>query len=300
MKKFLSFCAIASVAFMASCSQNGGEEPAPQPNPEKLPITISAQLSATRATDAAFESGDEVGIYVVNQTNGVSGTLAASGNYVDNMRFTYTSDKWTPDTEIYWVDKNATADFYCYYPYANPTSITSHTFATKTDQSTLKNYKASELIWGKATAVAASENTVSITMNHSLSNAIVVIAPGKGFTAETLAAANIEVKIANVKPNASINLANGVVTASGTTSAITMYKDSDLNYRALIVPQTVAESSLVVLTIDGITYALTKGFTFKANTRHTFTVTVNKINNGINIGIGDWVVDETDNGGSAE
>ena len=300
MKKFLSLCAIASIAFMASCSQNGGDEPTPQPESEKLPINISTHLTATRATDSAFEPGDEVGIYVVNQVKGVSGSLAISGNYVDNMCFTYGDNKWTPDTEIYWADKTTKADFYCYYPYAKPTSVAAHTFATKTNQSTLANYKASEFIWGKAVGVTPSADVVPITMNHSLSNAIVVVAPGTGFTAETLATADIEVKISNVKPNASINLANGTVTASGTSSSITMYKESNLNYRALIVPQTVAESALVVITIDGITYTLTKGFTFKPNTRHTFTVTVNKLNSGINIGIGDWTIDETDHGGSAE
>lgn len=298
MKKYLSVCAIVSIALMAGCSKNEGEEPTPQP--EKLPINISTQLNTTRVTDSAFELDDKVGIYVVNQANGVSGTLTTSGNYVDNMCFTYSNNKWTPDTEIYWADKTTKADFYCYYPYANPTSVTAHTFTTKTDQSTLANYKASELIWGKAVGMAPTEDVVPITVNHSLSNAVVVVNPGTGFTAETLATADIEVKIANVKPNASINLATGEVTASGAASSVTMYKDSDLNYRALIVPQTVAESSLVVITIDGITYTLTKGFTFKANTRHTFTVTVNKLNSGINIGIGDWVIDETDNGGSAE
>lgn len=298
MKKYLSVCAIVSIALMTGCSKNEGEEPTPQP--EKLPINISTQLNTTRVTDSAFELDDKVGIYVVNQANGVSGTLVTSGNYVDNMCFTYSNNKWTPDTEIYWADKTTKADFYCYYPYANPTSVTAHTFTTKTDQSTLANYKASELIWGKAVGMAPTEDVVPITVNHSLSNAVVVVNPGTGFTAETLATADIEVKIANVKPNASINLATGEVTASGAASSVTMYKDSDLNYRALIVPQTVAESSLVVITIDGITYTLTKGFTFKANTRHTFTVTVNKLNSGINIGIGDWVIDETDNGGSAE
>lgn len=300
MKKLASICVIASIAFMASCTKNEGETPIPQPETKKLPINISTQLGTTRVTDAAFEAGDQVGIYVVNQINGISGTLAVSGNHVDNMRFTYNDNKWTPDAEIYWATPDTRADFYCYYPYSTPTNVSAHTFTIQTDQTTLENYKASELIWGKTTAVAASEDVVPITVNHSLSNAIVVVAPGTGFTAEALAAANIEVKIANVKPSASINLATGEVTASGTASSVTMYKDSDLNYRALIVPQTVAESALVVITIDGITYTLTKEFTFKANTRHTFTVTVNKLNNGINIGIGDWVIDNTDHGGSAE
>lgn len=296
MKKLASIFAIASIAFMASCNKNGGEEPIPVPQPERLPI----QLGATRATGSSFEAADQVGVYVVNQTDGISGTLAVSGNYVDNMCFTYNDGKWSPETEIYWKDRETKADFYCYYPYATPTSVTAHTFETLTDQSTYDNYKASELIWGKVMGATPSEEAVSITVNHSLSNAIVTVVPGTGFTAETLAVSDIQVKIANVKTTASINLSNGTVSATGIASSVTMYKDSDLNYRALIVPQTVEEGALVLITIDGVTYTLTKGFTFKSNTQHKFTVTVNKLNSGISIGIGDWVIDNVDNGGSAE
>jgi hypothetical protein len=40
--------------------------------------------------------------------------------------------------------------------------------------------------------------------------------------------------------------------------------------------------------------------TFKANKQHKFTVTLNKVNNGVNVGIGGWETDEEDYGGSAE
>ena len=72
-------------------------------------------------------------------------------------------------------------------------------------------------------------------------------------------------------------------------------------YRALLVPQTVADgSNLVTITVDGVDYTLAKGFTFKANTQHKFTVTVNKASSGVDIGVGDWEIDDTDNGGAAE
>ena len=142
MKKI--FFLAAAFAAMVSCSENLENTPV-TPATDKLPINITTTL--TRATDSAFEAGDKVGIYVVNEPN----TLAASGNHVDNMGFTY-STKWTPDTEIYWLDKSTKADFYCYYPYAEAASTTAHSFATKVDQSSLANYKASEFLWGKTTS----------------------------------------------------------------------------------------------------------------------------------------------------
>jgi hypothetical protein len=130
MKKL--FTLMAAVAAMISCSNNVENVPT-TPETNLLPINISTTL--TRATDSAFEAGDKVGIFVVNEPN----ALAASGNHVDNMGFTY-STKWTPDAPIYWLDQTTKADFYCYYPYADGVSTTAHTFATKADQSTLANY----------------------------------------------------------------------------------------------------------------------------------------------------------------
>lgn len=288
MKKF--FYLVAAMTAMISC--NNVDEPIPPIDETKIPINI--ETSITRATDSAFEQGDKVGIYVVNEPN----ELAASGNHVDNIGFTY-STKWIPDEEIYWKDETTKAVFYCYYPYGTPNSVTAYKFSTKADQSILDNYKASDFLWGKTGSLSPTESAVPIIVNHMFSNALVVVEPGNGFTAESLAASEVSVKICNVKTDASINLSTGDAVASGAPTSITPLYEGTY-YRALIVPQTVEENALIIVTVDGVSYTLTKGFTFKANTQHRFTVTVNKVNNGVNIGIGNWNVDDTDNGGSAE
>lgn len=289
MKKL--FTLMAAVVAMVSCSNNVENVQTP-PETDRLPINISTTL--TRATDLAFEAGDKVGIFVVNEPN----ALATSGNHVDNMGFTYSS-KWTPDTPIYWLDQTTKADFYCYYPYAESANTAAHTFATKANQSQLADYKASEFLWGKTTGVAPTEEAVNITTNHTFSNALVILKPGDGFTEESLAAATKSVKICGVKTNATINLATGVATANGNATEVTPYLDG-AQYRALIVPQTTAEGALIVVTVDGVDYTLTRSMTFKANKQHKFTVTLNKVSNGVNVGIGGWETDEEDYGGSAE
>ena len=290
MKKKL-FTLMAAVAAMVSCSDNVENIPT-TPETDKLPINISTTL--TRATDSAFEAGDKVGIFVVNEPN----TLATSGNHVDNMGFTYSS-KWTPDTPIYWLDQTTKADFYCYYPYAEAANTAAHTFATKANQSQLADYKASEFLWGKTTGVAPTEEAVNITTNHTFSNTLIILKPGDGFTEESLAAATKSVKICGVKTGATINLATGVATATGNTTEVTPYLDG-AQYRALIVPQTTAEGALIVVTVDGVDYTLSRSMTFKANKQHKFTVTLNKVSNGVNVGIGGWESDEEDYGGDAE
>lgn len=297
MKKHLFFGAMALMALASGCSQDGSNETVINPEVEKIPIQISTNI-ATRVADASFESGDKVGIYVVNQEDGSSGALVSSGNHVDNMGFTYTT-KWTPDADIYWENQTTKADFYAYYPYNASATTTAYIFSTQTDQSTLAGYKASELLWGKTVAASPTGGTVGITMDHSLSNVLVYLNPGKGFTAESLAASTVSVKICNVKTDASLNIATGYVTAIGAATMVTPHNEGNY-YRALIVPQTVAEKALIVVTVDEVSYTLTQGFTFVANTQHKFTVTLNKANSGVNIGIGNWTVDETDHGGVAE
>ena len=289
MKKIFTLMAV--VAAMVSCSENVDNTPT-IPETDKLPINISTTL--TRATDSAFEADDKVGIFVVNEPN----ALKASSNHVDNMGFTY-STTWTPDTPIYWLDQTTKADFYCYYPYAEGVSTTAHTFATKANQSQLADYKASEFLWGKVAGVAPTEEAVNITTNHTFSNALVVLKPGDGFTEESLAAATKSVKICGIKTNATINLATGVANATGNATEVTPYLENG-QYRALIVPQTTAEGALIVVTVDGVDYTLTRSMTFKANKQHKFTVTLNKVSNGVNVGIGGWETDEEDYGGDAE
>lgn len=293
MKKYLFFAA-ACVA-IASCSK-GTDDVQEFPVEDKLPINIATTIThtATRATDTAFENGDKVGIYVVNQPD----ELLASGNHADNVAFTY-SGSWSGATQLYWKDQTTKADFYCYYPYGTPSSVSAHTFATKADQSLLADYKASDFMWGKNTGVTPTATAVPITVKHLFSNALIYVKAGDGFTDEALAAADVQVQINNVKTTAAIDLATGAATATGTATSVVPYNEGSY-YRALIVPQTVEEGALIVITIDGVSYTLTRGFTFAANKQYKFTVTVRKMNNGVNIGIGSWETVEEDYGGSAE
>ena len=296
MKKILALVATASLMF--SCSQ---EEVIP--DIEKIPINISVGQQ-TRANDSTYENEDEVGIYVVNYDGSTAGSLKEEGNQVDNMRFEYNGGAWTPDAPIYWKDQSTAADFYAYYPYSESVNIAAHPFAVMADQSTEDNFWASDFLWGKATKVSPTKNAVPIETNHSLSRILVDIKPGNGFTAESWAAATKSVKICDVKTSATIDLSTGIATATGNNGEITPLAvagtGSTLSYKAMIIPQLVANNSkLVVITIDGTEYVYRKGYTFSPNTIHKFTVTVNKNGSNVSVTIGEWNIDTTVNEGTA-
>lgn len=283
MKKIITLGTVAALMF--SCSKS------PAPEPEKWAINISTNI--TRATDTAFENGDKVGIYVVNQPD----TLKASGNHADNIGFTYT-DSWATETPIYWKDETTKADFYCYYPYTSTISdVGAYTFAVKEDQSNVANYKASDFLWGKTTGVAPTKNAVDISVKHAMSNVIVKLVPGNGYTAEDIASASVA--ICGLKINSTINLATGAITATGDVAEIIPMVEND--YRcALVVPQSVTNTDLIKVTIGDKVYTLNKGVEFKSGKQHACTLTIERTNQGINIGIDGWETEGDDFGGTVD
>jgi hypothetical protein len=302
-KFILSF--VGAALLLSACSKESGSE-VPEvpgnntPTPaEKLEIRISPTLSATKATDYGFETNDRIGLYVVNFKDGKPGTLLSKGNHVDNMRFTY-NGTWEPDSKIYWLDNETHADIYLYYPYAaSVSSVEAMPFAVKGDQSGEANYKGSDMLVGKTGDVAPSTSAISILANHVMSRMSITLAAGNGFTTESLAAADVAVKVNNLKTNATVNLSTSAVTATGDASVMTPFLQND-TYRMVVVPQKVAESDLVTVTVDGREYNFKKEMTFESGKNYNFTLTLSKTSAGINVSIGSWDNDGEDYGGTAE
>lgn len=299
MKTVFNLPLIACMALLIAGCSGGSDEPTPTPpEPKKMEIRISTSVTESRATDYGFEKDDCVGLYVVNRTDGASGTLLNSGNYVDNMRFTY-NGTWVPDNVLYWKDEKTHADFYLYYPYTNVSSVKAHPVALQPDQSTEAAYKASDFMVGRTMDVAPTSEATMINVSHVMSRIIITLEAGNGFTKESLAASNVSVKINGVKCNSTVDLSTGDVTATGNPTTVTPLF-SDNTYKALIVPQTVGEGNLISVTVDGREFNLKKEFTFVKSKSHKFTVTLSKTSSGVNVNINPWTDDGIDNGGTAE
>ena len=86
-------------------------DPTQKPAPAaKVPINISTSIQS-RATDPAFEAGDQIGLFVVNhQADGSAATLQTTGNYIDNTKFTY-DGTWKAATPTYWKDNSTPRRF---------------------------------------------------------------------------------------------------------------------------------------------------------------------------------------------
>ena len=302
--KSISLC-ICTLLTMGACSSEGGSgtdllQPSPTTQ-EKLPISIKTSV-ATRATDEAFEVGDQIGLFVVNrEADGTANSLKTLGNYIDNMQFTY-DGTWKAAASIYWKDETTHADFYLYYPYQKYiNNVTAVPLQVKADQSDLADYKSSDMLIGKTLNVAPTDQAVKIEAKHMMSQAIITMKAGNGFTDASLASSLVNVRINGLKSTALVNLSTGVVTATGNDTDIIPLKE-DCNYKAIIVPQDVKEGNFITINVDGSNYYLTRNskfYAFEKGKKYNFTVTLSKTSSGINVNISQWEDDGIDYGGTA-
>lgn len=217
------------------------------------------------------------------------------------MQFTY-DGTWKAASSIYWKDETTHADFYLYYPYQKYiNNVTAVPVQVKADQSDLADYKSSDMLIGKTLNVAPTDQAVKIEAKHMMSQAIITLKAGNGFTDASLASSRVNVRINGLKSTALVNLSTGEVTATGNDTDIIPLKE-DCIYKAIIVPQDVKEGNFITINVDGSNYYLARNSKFHAfekGKKYNFTVTLSKTSSGINVNISQWEDDGIDYGGTA-
>lgn len=205
-------------------------------------IVLSGEIEQdyqTRANDQGFCDGDMVGIYVVDYENGRAGELRDEGNRADNVIHTYDEKayKWNSAFDIYWKDQRTNVDIYGYYPFASPEKVNQYLFSVEKDQSRsagngqMSGYEASDFLWGKAENIAPTDRVIRLGFKHRMASVRVSVIEGTGFGAGEWATMEKQALILNTKRDAVIDLATGVVTATGSvqnTGTIPYYHNGDL------------------------------------------------------------------------
>lgn len=288
MKKIFSIIAGIACMSMVACSNESIEENTEPSEPEEAPI--AAHIS-TRADN---NLASQVGVFMVY------GSMQSADNYLNNMCLTNEGNgNWSSDQQIYWKDKTTHTDFYAYSPYAaNIADALAHSFQVQTDQSNAEKQKSSDFLWGKLVDQKPTGEVLNMTLGHIFSRAIIRVTPGEGFTEDELKNGTLSVRINGVRIQATIDLANGNVTAAGSAQTIIPMKEQDLTYSAIVVPQQVEKTGLVTVSWSGTDYTFTSSMQFASAKQYTFTVTMKKTAGGINVGIGGWEDAGEDFGGT--
>ena len=294
MKKFLfNSLSLALLAWgLNSCSDDTFDRQF-QDSESCLPMKITlggeiSQVNKTRVNDNGFCNNDVVGVFIVDYDGSNPGELLLEGNRGDNIRFTFDegSNQWNSSYDVYWKDSKTHIDVYGLYPYNKLESISNQPFAVKKDQRSLGEngelggYESSDFLWAKASDVAPTDRTITLTYNHKMAGVRVSLVEGKGFASGEWMEAAKDILIMNTVHNAEINIATGLVTATGSVEAagIIPYKQ-DNDFRAIVVPQVVkAGIPIITVTVGGKSYPLVKDsdVEFSPSKQHNFTITVDK------------------------
>ena len=300
------FTRTAAIALLASplgisCRQTTHEQPRPSGRPICINAVCVPSENAVLDNDTAFEDGDMAGLYVVNRINGKIQSLQPSGNYIDNMRFTY-HGTWTPSQPIYWMDEQTKADFYLYYPYSSEMDNPRYwTVNVPTDQSTEAVMQQADVLVGHAYNVAPTSQAVEIKARHMMSRLTITLQASQGMTEEKLREADLKVLVNGLITKATVDIANALVRASGNERHDIQACQTDaLTFTVTAVPQEVTEGAFITIVVNGDRYTLRRAVTLKQGTWHHATVKVGAANGNIGVTIGGWTIDNTDYGGTAQ
>ena len=226
MKKSLTF--IFAAALLVSCQQEENETTTPSDSR----ITISPVI--TRATEVNFETGDKIGVTIIQNGDFV---------YAENKLMTFNDGVFAGDL-LWYPEGNDKSQIVAYYPYREGNTPTS--FSVEADQTT--GYGASDLMAASNKDVLPTVNTITMNFKHLLTKLVINV------TKEV--EANItSIALKGAIPTATLDLAALTVTADANVAATNITAqvvETNKTYRALIVPQTVA-LTLEVATSDGKT-----------------------------------------------
>lgn len=274
MKRIQLFILLTSLVYITGCSSNDdGFIPDFDPENEQIKFEIGFADSNSPETridcnmtdfSSKWMPGDKIGIYIVKG----NGALQPSGNYADNIEFTYNSGKWTTDNPLYYPNNGEKLSFYAYYPFDpgmnNPTS---YSFELPTDQSA--DIEKSDFMWAKKENVTKSNQGISLLFSHALVLIQVAI--------QHNASSHFPVDLIGVATDCAVNLSTQNVTCHDTKNNIRMHlrliNITGTSYQytcwALIPPQTtdikfawsLADVNYVMNSETGIT--LTGGRVYK-------------------------------------
>ena len=287
MKRFnLWLLAVAALGLVA-CEN---DETTETPNVDKgeIQLMFVHPGEETRATDTNFENKDCIGVYVT----AAGETLQIGGNEVNNEKFTFNGSSWTSARKVYW--NNGKHDVYAYYPYAKSVNdIEDYTFMVQADQNAaadadgMTGYEKSDFLWAGVKDVAASSSPVKMQFAHKMSNVLIQLEKGEGYTGAI--PTSTEVYVHSTVTTASIDLSTGDVSKNdyAGTGSIKCRQLTATTYTACVVPQNIAtRRPLVEVISNGVSYLMEGKISLKPGMRHTITVTLDKDPEQVKIDIG--------------
>lgn len=269
--------AFAVLALTAACAEVPVE-----PGVDKLPINTDAVAfsadiqSATKATDIAFEEGDQISVFATEK-----GTLQIA-NYAQNVKYTYSGGLFTTSGELVYPDEYTYLSFYAVYPY-DIYSTPEFTFSVNEDQSGNMAYTESDLM--TASQIAKDEDVVDLTFTHRMCKVII------NLNAKNLPAGDQTVLFNNVYYKAKADLTVNSFKSTGSRTVVTACPNGTNSFKVLLPPQTITKGSeFVDILIGNKTYVweVESDIILSSGVEYSYTLTLKENNVSFTSDINPW------------
>lgn len=231
MRTFLKFISIFLLTCISLLSCEREETPADNSVKGVSFYLADGEESATRSVIVeSFAEGDAVGVYVVDKS--ASKELKATGNFADNKRFVWSSEKKSfiaaDNDNLIFNSPDRPLEFYVYFPYQSDLSD-----ATAVSHTIMGREKEDDFLFARNGDTGGNQR-IPLSFKHLLSKVTV-----KYTAAENRDAADIS---AYTYVDMTINLADGSIAATGDKRADLqlerMELENSLDYVGIIPPQT--------------------------------------------------------------
>ncbi len=229
MKKMTWFFALALLAgAMVSCRS----EDSPMTHNDKVAVQFTGGITVnTRAAGVAWADGDKIGIFMTGADQTLSTDAIKEG--VDNVCYQSNgSIAFSPisggKTVFFPIDGDV--DFYSYYP-----QTTVNDYKAALDVTDQTKQEAIDFMYAKTTGCNKATPQVELKFFHKLSNLVLDVQPGNGFTQEDLEKMTVKVKGQNTK--ATFNLVDGTISSEENPADIMMKTtEAGKHYEAILLP----------------------------------------------------------------
>lgn len=289
------FLMATSVIITTACGSS--DDPAVEPVPPILSTPINLTPLLTPATGQSgtvtrlaigattFDSDDVLGIYLAHTAGATAEQPITAA--IAPLNAKWQNGTYTGDQPLYWQNTTDMHTLYAYFPHTTSVDAgfkaPATLLANQNAATAAADYEAADLLWGKLSTTALQ--TVSVPMQHCMSEVTVTIAPGSGFAIDEPLPAISKVDLLCADGfclNGTWDLADGSITAAAATA-------STLVYRAIVMPGQVFVKSadfIRATTTDGTTYTYKLAIkdaadepadlTATANHTYTFALKLNK------------------------
>lgn len=287
MRATTIYPAAALLALSLAACNNGEITPTPD---SRVALQVTSGIQ-TRAYDATWEAGDEIGIFGYTQGDAPAQTYA-NAQYVTRNG----NGSFIPAQEvntIYLLTDNTPLDFVAYYPYTAGLENSIYTVDV-TDQSDQSAIDLMVADWESADRISSK---VSFNFVHKLSKIVINLAPGMGVTGDELEGMTVQLTGQKTAATFDVTQPDGTVSITDPDQSVTLTLKANAEgtfAEGIVLPSDdYGGMTLHLILADGGFFNWTLNYSteadqFKAGHKYTYNITVNRTDLYVTSTISDW------------